>query len=249
MVDLSIIVPCFNHGRFLFECIESINNQKTKLNFEIIVVDDCSLDDSFDIALKLQEKYHFNLIKTPQNSKLPACRNYGIKHAKGTYIVCLDADDKIPENYFEELHKTIIEEKVDVSYCDSQYFGDKSNRLVWPEYSIEQLKKAPFINCSSLYKKEMWEKIGGYKEDMVFGWEDFCFYINATEHGYTFKKCKTTELMYRCVSGRSMGIDSVTKHKYKILHLIVKNYPDFFRVDKNGNWLITKYYREKNDSI
>src|SRR5690349_1726872 len=85
---ISVIIPCYNHGRYLIESVESILNQTYK-NFEIIIVDDGSTDDTGFIARSMEGvQYVYQ-----KNGGLPAARNTGIKISKGEYLVFLDADD------------------------------------------------------------------------------------------------------------------------------------------------------------
>jgi len=228
-MDLSIIIPLYNQGHYLEECLESISkNEARKIKSkETIVVDDCSSDNSFEVAKKLQDKFKFELIQTPQNSKLPGARNFALKQASGKYVICLDSDDKIPPNYIHETHRTLIKKNVDVAYADSQCFDYKTSRYQWPEFSVLLLKRGPFINCSAMYKKEIWDKVGGYKEDMIYGWEDYEFWVSAYEHGYKFKKCNRTELYYR-MKDDGMGATAATKHQQEIWGKLKEYHPNFF---------------------
>jgi len=230
-MDLSIIIPLYNQGQYLAECLESVKqNEARKLKQkEIIVVDDCSTDDSFDVAKSLQDKYDFSLIQTPQNSKLPGARNFALKQATGEFVICLDSDDKLSKNYIHETHRTIVKKNVDIAYCDSQCFDFKTHRYRWPEFSINLLKRSPFINCSAMYRKEIWDKVGGYKEDMVYGWEDYEFWVSACELGYKFKKCNRTELMYR-MKDTGMGAEAANKHQQEIWQKLKQYHPNFFGV-------------------
>lgn len=228
-MDLSIIIPLYNQGHYLEECLESIIQNKSQQlkDKEIIVIDDCSTDGSYDVAKSLTEKYKFTLIQTPKNSKLSAVRNFGLKQATGEFVICLDADDKLAWNYIHETHRTITKKKVDIAYCDSQCFGDKTNRYRWPEFSEHILKQSPFINCAAMYRKEIWDKVGGYKEDMVHGWEDYEFWVTSYELGYKIKKCNRTELLYR-MKDDGMGAEAANKHQKEIWDKMKEYHPEFF---------------------
>ena len=97
---VSVIIPCYNYARYLEECIASIAEQTFK-NYEIIIVNDGSTDNSLEVAdkIKINNKSIKITIINQTNSGQPAIsRNNGIKKAKGKYILCLDADDKIKSN-------------------------------------------------------------------------------------------------------------------------------------------------------
>ena len=100
---ISIIVPIYNVSQYLEECLHSIQMQDYT-DFEVICVDDGSKDNSADIALKFTESdKRFKLIRQP-NSGVSVARNTGIRHAHGTYICFVDADDMIAPSYLSVLY-------------------------------------------------------------------------------------------------------------------------------------------------
>jgi len=98
---LSVIVPCYNYGHYLNEALESLYEQ-TFQNFEIIIVNDGSTEEATLKILERLEKKPKLKILHQQNQGLSATRNNGIKTARGKYICCLDADDKLEPTYFEK---------------------------------------------------------------------------------------------------------------------------------------------------
>lgn len=104
MIKLSIIIPMFNVAQYLRKCVLSAFNQGLSTNeFEIIMVDDESPDNSLDIA-KDMSKTHDNITVISQKNKgLGGARNTGITHAKGEYLLFLDADDYLLPNTFKFL--------------------------------------------------------------------------------------------------------------------------------------------------
>jgi teichuronic acid biosynthesis glycosyltransferase TuaG len=90
---VSIITPNYNSEKFITECIDSVRNQTYK-KWELIIIDDCSTDNSVSIIKKLQATdARIKLIKLNKNSGPAVARNKGIEEAKGTYIAFLDSDD------------------------------------------------------------------------------------------------------------------------------------------------------------
>jgi len=190
---ISIIIPCFNKSQYLKDCIGSITLNITSLKYEIIVVDDYSSDDSYNEAQLLG----CQVIRNEKNLKLPTTRNKAIESCNGDFIICLDADDKIPDNYIQANYDNLIYNKVDISYSNSQCFGSSDKLYNWPPFEIGRMLQSPFIHCASMFRKEVWEVVGGYDESMVDGWEDYDFWMMAYEKGFKFKKCDTTYLLYR----------------------------------------------------
>jgi glycosyltransferase involved in cell wall biosynthesis len=210
---ISIIVPCFNHGGFLEDAVKSIFLNDTKEEKEVIIVDDASTDDSYAIALSLKNKYPIEVLRHESNRKTSATRNLGIQHAKGDLILCLDADDVIPGNYISACLETMNRFNVDIVYNNSQEFGTSDRLFDWPEFTSDKLKTGNFIHCSAIYKKTVWDTVGGYDTNMVTGNEDYEFWLNALVHDFKFKKCNTTFLWYRQTGKGRNGISTEEERK------------------------------------
>ena len=104
-VLVSVIIPCYNQGEFLDECLTSVFASSYK-QIEVIVVNDGSTDNSIEIIASLNAKYNFTLIDQI-NSGPSIARNNGVLASKGKYILPLDADDKIGGTYIEHAVKTL----------------------------------------------------------------------------------------------------------------------------------------------
>lgn len=199
---VSIIIPCYNQAQWLGEAIESALNQTVKC--EVIVVNDGSPDNTSEVA----KKYPVKLIEK-ENGGLSSARNRGIKEAKGEYILTLDSDDKILPNFVEKC----LEVDDDIVSTAQQEFGD-SNRLwntqpIHPTHDFFKVNNQ--INCCALYKKKIWEDVGGYDENMT-GYEDWAFWYVATKKGYTITVIREPLFLYR-KHGHSMVNDAIAKHE------------------------------------
>ena len=137
---VSIIVPIYNKEKFIDKCLKSIVFQTYK-NTEIILIDDGSNDKSADICYKYASKYKNIKYYYINNSGVSNARNVGIKKSKGEYIVFIDADDYINENYIKSLMVDNYDLVVE-GYCKD--FGDKKEYIEINEgsYSIKEIKKA-----------------------------------------------------------------------------------------------------------
>ena len=115
---ISIIIPCHNVEKTLGRCVDSILNQTFK-NFEIILVDDCSSDNTWEVINKYAEKYsNISGYKNDTNKGAGYCRNFGLKQAKYKYISFIDSDDYVENNFYEDMMTKIVEEKSDLVVCD-----------------------------------------------------------------------------------------------------------------------------------
>jgi glycosyltransferase involved in cell wall biosynthesis len=229
-MDVSIIIPCYNQERFITDAVNSVFNQETDLSFEIIVVNDCSTDNSVKV---IEEHYNNDdnlfLINLDKNSKLPAVRNRGIEKSQGKYIICLDGDDAIPENYIQENYNNLVNNNVDISYSPSQCFGANGKRYNWIDFNLQILRANNYIHASAMFKREIWDKVNGYDEHLTLGWEDYSFWLKAAKLGYSFKRCLSTHLYWRQHNDPTQMTQSVTKNKEEtIKQQLKKLHGDFY---------------------
>ena len=119
---ISVVVPIYNSGKYLKRCLDSIVNQSYK-DIEIILVDDCSSDDSRKICFEyLKKDFRIKLITNEINKGVAYCRNIGIKMATGKYISFVDSDDYVEIDYLEYLYSLI--DGYDMSICN--YFRNNN---------------------------------------------------------------------------------------------------------------------------
>lgn len=122
---ISVIVSLYNYRKYIGYCIQSILNQDYK-NFELIVVDDCSVDDSYKKAKKFEKKdKRVKVIKLDRNYGYSKAKNEGIILSKGKYIVTLDADDMMVKNSLRIRLETALKSKSLFIYADAiKIFGE-----------------------------------------------------------------------------------------------------------------------------
>ncbi len=196
MPRVSVIIPCYNHGLFIAEAIESVLRQ-TFQDFEIIIVNDGSTDT---YTIGLLESYCLPQIRVihTENQKLPSARNNGIRVANGDYILPLDADDKISDKYLEEAVSILDANKnAGIVYCDAEFFGTVQGKWNLRKYTIENIILGNIIFCSAFFRRDDWAKVGGYKPIMKYGWEDYEFWLSIIELGRDVYKIPRTHFYYR----------------------------------------------------
>ena len=108
-IMVSLIIPVYNVEQYLKQCLDSVINQTFK-DIEIIIINDCSSDNSLKIIKEYQQKdERIIVIDLQENKGQGNARNEGLKIAKGEYIVFVDSDDWVTNDYVETLYKAIIE--------------------------------------------------------------------------------------------------------------------------------------------
>lgn len=132
---VSVIVPVYNSSTYVEECLNSIINQ-TYNNIEIIVINDGSTDNSEEIIKEIQKNSSKIIYMKQANKGAGETRNTGIGEAKGDYIVFIDSDDKIKEDYIETLVNKIENENLDVVYSGVMQFNNEQLFKSLYQYTI-----------------------------------------------------------------------------------------------------------------
>ena len=198
MKKVSIIIPCFNQGEWIKEAVESAVNQTYK-NVEIVIINDGSTDNSEDVIHSLCEKYpDIVFINEKENHGVVYARNKAIQMTSAEYILPLDADDKIAPSYVEKAVK-ILEENpnIGIVYSRARIFGIKNKEWKLAEFSREDILYKNCIFSSALFRKRDFEKIGGYKEYMKDGWEDWDLWLSFIEAGFEVHRIDEVLFFYR----------------------------------------------------
>ncbi|MCJ7507641.1 MAG: glycosyltransferase family 2 protein, partial [candidate division Zixibacteria bacterium] len=206
MKKVSCIVTVYNYERFLDECLSSIRAQ-TFQDFELIIVDDYSSDDSVEISKKFSPDF---LVCHETNLGTVVSKNDGIAKSTGEYVCCVDADDIIDPLFFESCVKALDEHKdACVAYPDFWHFGDGLNNGVYfIEYSYEQLRKFNFILGSSMFRRKAYDEIGGFSPEMEIGQEDWDGWLSMCELGWTAIRVPGYLYRYRNHgANRTIGMD------------------------------------------
>ena len=264
---ISVIIPIYNVEKYIKQCLDSVINQTYK-NLEIICVDDCGMDNSMQIV----EGYAKNdnrikIIKLPENSGQGKARNVGIDHATGDYILFIDNDDFIDNDYIEKLVNAAKRTNVDV-VCNPailKYFGDDNSKNKFikskREYDLnevldwndELLKTLPISACCKLYKTSLLKDNKIYFAENRLKFEDFYFwYILKT-------KIRNIYIIFDSVyyyRQRENSIMSVNKYQQNdcfdslyIIKLIYEYYKNNNLLDKHQipfSWL-NKYFKKINN--
>lgn len=194
MVDISVIIPSYNYGIYINECLQSIQYQIQE-NDEIIVVDDGSTDNTEEVVNSVvcsKLKY------LRQNNSGPSvARNYGFSLAQGTHVIFLDADDMLGDYQLDSFRKTAEANYGKVIYGPWIRFGKVSgNKVPFEQHEKpdqENLLKAWLLGwyispCALLWPREIVEKLGGFDPRFTAG-EDGEFAKRALIHGINFLFC------------------------------------------------------------
>jgi glycosyltransferase involved in cell wall biosynthesis len=224
---VSIIVPCYNQANYLNDALESVLNQSYP-NWECIIINDGSEDNTEELcSLWIKKNKRFKYL-FQENSGLSAARNYGIQNAKGEYILPLDADDMVGRNYIFSAIKSFKEEpKLKIVYAEVEKCGKESGLLIVPDFSLKALARGNMIVCSAIFKKTNWKSVGGYDTNLVFGLEDWEFWIALLKNGGEVKKLPVIGIYYR-IKKSSMSRNITSSEIQWTENYVLKKHPRFF---------------------
>lgn len=185
MKRISVIIPTYNSGAFLEECVSSVINNSADVNIELIVVDDCSdQEESREVLSRIRKQYEMLFIQHNKNSGVQIARNNGLEAATGEFVMCLDSDDTLLniDGKLSYLCKAaqILESDADVAFVHTMscMFGDFSGLTIsaYPLHEDLIVRKHHVPTPIVFRKKEI--NFGLRHDDKVLKWQDWAFGIS-----------------------------------------------------------------------
>ena len=262
MPFFSVIIPLYNKEKFVENAVNSIL-QQTFSDFEIIIVEDCSIDKSLEVVSKIQSE-KIKIIYHDKNKGLSAARNTGIKNSNAKYITFLDADDNWKPNYLAKINSLIQQfpeaklwaTNYEELYPNNLILRPKNNSaylendVIIPDFFQISLAQPLYCSCSLCVEKSVFEKVGLYDEKITFG-EDIDFNIRANS-SYKLAYSKEALVTYTMFSENQITNTSLKNkvipdfdayEKLRNENSSLKKYLDFNR------YVFAKYYKIRNDTL
>lgn len=218
---ITVVTPCHNAGGMISHTIESVLNQ-TYSDWEMLIVDDCSTDDSEEIIKRHQAKdKRIRYFKTEEPSGSPSLpRNIGIENANGKYIAFLDSDDLwLPEKLERQLRFMEVN-AVSLSYSYYEKISwdeERNNRLITTalKTTYKSLLKSNSIPCLTAMITR--EAIGDTRFKQI-PQEDFCFWLDILKKGYVaYNMCEDTALYRVAKDSRSSNKIDMFKGYWNVI--------------------------------
>ncbi|GAB2831128.1 glycosyltransferase family 2 protein [Ferruginibacter profundus] len=241
---LSVIMPCFNHGIYLQDALDSIKKEKVSFSFEVIIVDDGSTD-AYTLTRLDELKVQGYTVIHQQNGGPAVARNTAIKNARGKYILPLDADNMLTPEYINTGVAILEKGEYQVVYCSPVFFGDTgagARTFKSIPFDITELLAANYIDNCAMFSKEVWIKNNGYDTDIPYwGHEDWEFWINAYANGFKFYFISEKLFHYRIVAASVATQFKDEKKRTDNQNYIVKKHHRLYL----GEYLKLNYIRKK----
>ncbi len=224
---VSVVMPAYNAEKFIEETVKSVQAQ-TVSDFELIIIDDCSTDKTFDVITRLAFKDNrIKVVKGEKNMGVAHVRNKGLSLAKGKYVALLDSDDIWLPEKLERQIKLAEENKADLVYCSYAMIDENGNKVcedfIVPEKTgYEDTLIKSVISCSTALMTSDICKKYSFPTDMYH--EDYAFWLDILKDGNIAVGDTAVTAKYRLLqTSRSSGKFNCAVHRWKIyrnhLHL------------------------------
>lgn len=188
---VSVIMPSYNCERFIGEAIESVL-QQTYVNWELIIIDDASVDNSLDIIQKYSDK-RIKLFCNESNKGIAESTNRGIEKSKGKYIALLDDDDIAEKRrLFLQVEYMEAHPEIDILGGRTTFIDEMGNVLDYsniPRSNPKYIKAVLLFNCldfmnsTAVIRKNFIEKNELSYKNKCYGMQDYRFYIESSKVG------------------------------------------------------------------
>ena len=189
---ISVVITNYNYGEFLDKSIRSVITQ-TYRNIEIILIDDCSIDNSKDIYKKFSKK--IKIIEHEKNKGIVETRNEAIDVNKGDFLCFLDADDYFDDDYIENLYRVLIKNEADIVYPNWRLFGNTNEKFIFDEFDEKKLQLQEIhITPASLVRKSGIKNLRFESKEVA---EDWDFFVRLSLLGVKFKVADNVFINYQ----------------------------------------------------
>jgi Glycosyl transferase family 2 len=225
--SISVVIPCYNLGLYLYEAVESALAQ-TLSTVEVIIVDDGSTDQhTRHICDQLAEHPRVQLLRQ-ENRGLPAARNAGIQIARAPLICCLDADDRLRPTFLERAQELLQNPQVGFVSCFYQEFDGRHGVIQHESCGLPEMLWMNHAMVASLFRRDAWARVGGYCETMR-GMHDWDFWIGILEAGYQGAVIPEVLFEYRIRDGSMYSTSSKPENYARLVQQIVERHPTLYQ--------------------
>lgn len=240
---LSVIMPCYNQAQYIEEAIESVINQTYK-NWELIIIDDGSTDNSADIAKAYCIKDNRIRYVYQENAGPSAARNKGVALSQGPLIYFLDGDDWIDPTLLElGVNYMNANSMCKLYYTRAICFGSCEGELVLKYTSYKDLLVSNSIICASIIRRKDFDRIGGFDEEL-FGYEDWEFFIRLLYHDDYIYQEPATLFHYRVSNNpNSVNLNAKRNSKEKTMYIYNKHFEKYYEFYNSPFYVTSQYNR------
>lgn len=258
----SIIVTVYNLEKYIVECVNSLLNQ-TYTDIEIVIVDDESTDSSLDICNELAGKDSRIKVISKQHGGVSEARNEGIRQAKGEYVLFLDGDDFIVDDYIYNVNEIICTKNPDILITNHYYLynnetGKKVEREMFPltlevkekkihilDYIMDNHYVIPGGVSFNVYRREFLLNESCFFQEKIQWFEDLDFFLQVISKKPSYEVTDVKYYFYR-KNRKGSAVSSVTTQKIvDKMSIIRKWYSYIERISENEPFYKVKYWLQR----
>ncbi len=238
MPTVSVVVPCYNGGKFLDHLLASLARQ-TYRDFETVIINDGSTDPATIEKLKTLDPSI--LVVHQANKGLSAARNTGFREARADIVLALDCDDQLEPTHIEETLRA-LQDVPDAGFVTTDIRQVGAGQAIETRYvnAFDVLFKNVTGYCM-LMRKTAWQKAGGYDESMRDGYEDWEFNIRLLNSGFKSVTISKPLLIYT-VSAQGMLLGHSSQRHAALWRRIREKHRDLYRISN----IARLYWQNRN---
>jgi glycosyltransferase involved in cell wall biosynthesis len=245
-LSVTVVIPCYNQGKYLVDAVQSVIRQ-TISTWEVVIVDDASTEDNIQQIVDGFHESRIRMIRHPKNLGLACARNTGIRASTSPCVLPLDADDYLDDRFLELVALTVLNDpRLDAAFADFQLFGEETE--IWAFSgdlnSKQQLIAQAVPGAGTVFRKSLWERIGGYPESPSFrrGNEDWDFWLSAGELNAKVVRIPLPLYFYRRYKS-SMSLELI-ENDNQTREAMIERHPVLFKKYHYANsFLAAGYYQ------
>lgn len=242
---ISVIVPCYNHGRYLPDLVasliggrtvEGMHPGQTLQSFEVVIADDCSTDDTAEIAKSLADPWKgIHYVRTPYNGGTSLACNTAIKHSVAGTIARIDGDDMREPFALEVLYDALLQNPHAFVYDDVVTLTPNGRSTkIWKmaDYDFNALIYKNQVHAGIMLPREAWAEVGGYPEQMTHGRDDWAFNVALGLKGYCGVHVDSAGYIYRRHGENRTLSNTTPAHRRAFLEQIQHLFPEAYAKEK-----------------
>ena len=223
-----MLIPCFNHGQYVDEAVDSVLSQNRR-DVEIIIVNDGSTDPTTNDLLHTYPRPATRVIEI-EHTGLAAARNRGLREARGRYVCALDADDRLAPGCLDRT-TSVLDQHDDLAFVSFwlETFGDE--QWVWRQERCDfpTLLGECTVCTAALVRREAVLAVGGYDEQMPEqGYEDWDLWVSLVARGHVGTIVPEVLFYYRRTAGSMSTVSNVGDAHLTLMRYLVDKHRDSY---------------------
>lgn len=244
---ISVIIPCYNGEKYLSETLDCILRQKLE-DWECVIVNDGSSDGSLDIIKEYSEKDNRFRFLDKENEGPSTARNSGVRVSNGKFLLFLDSDDQIADDYLcRGVEYLDVHPECALYYSKTRYFGARNDIMDSFYSGYKDLLAKNSIVCASIIRRCDFDRVGGFDEKMK-GYEDWEFYIRLLYHNEIVFQDTDVLFFYR-MHDNPVGVNTIAYQRDEELrsYFFKKHYDIYREYFGYPQWIYGEYNRLEHE--